>query len=71
MTGPTYLLPDLAERFGLELQGTATGVITGVDTLMVREALPCPLDRSNVAGTSGRIRLSGSCPREPRPLPSS
>ena len=33
MTGPTYLLEDLAERFGLELQGVATGDVSGVATL--------------------------------------
>ena len=33
MTGPTYLLPDLAERFGLELQGVATEGVSGVATL--------------------------------------
>ena len=33
MTGPTYLLPALAERFGLELQGVAAGGVNGVATL--------------------------------------
>lgn len=33
MTGPTYLLPDLAERFGLELQGVAAQGVSGVATL--------------------------------------
>jgi len=33
MTGPTYLLPALAERFGLELQGVAAGRVNGVATL--------------------------------------
>ena len=33
MTGPTYLLPDLAERFGLELQGVAAEGVSGVATL--------------------------------------
>ena len=33
MTGPTFLLPDLAERFGLELQGVATEGVSGVATL--------------------------------------
>jgi UDP-3-O-[3-hydroxymyristoyl] glucosamine N-acyltransferase len=32
-TGPNFLLPALAERFGLELQGETSGVVTGVATL--------------------------------------
>ena len=43
MTGPIYLLPALAERFGLKLQGVSAGGVNAVATLeRAIEVLPAP-----------------------------